>query len=139
MRVLVGVISIGELTFLSSDLNRFRNNLQSFFSRITRISESALYLQDYFDFIDLEMEQTDDEKIPLPEVIRDGFVVRNVHFTYPGSNEEVLKGVSFKLEAGGKMAFVGDRKSTRLNSSHVAISYAVFCLKKKISSDAASN
>src|SRR5690625_5621079 len=25
-----------------------------------------------------------------------------------------------------------DRKSTRLNSSHVAISYAVFCLKKKI-------
>src|SRR5439155_23810360 len=26
---------------------------------------------------------------------------------------------------------VSDRKSTRLNSSHVAISYAVFCLKKK--------
>src|SRR5690625_6229218 len=26
---------------------------------------------------------------------------------------------------------VEDRKSTRLNSSHVAISYAVFCLKKK--------
>src|SRR5690349_24217227 len=25
----------------------------------------------------------------------------------------------------------GDRKSTRLNSSHVEISYAVFCLKKK--------
>src|SRR5207249_9889140 len=25
----------------------------------------------------------------------------------------------------------GDRKSTRLNSSHVSISYAVFCLKKK--------
>src|SRR5437870_7833918 len=28
-------------------------------------------------------------------------------------------------------AFTLDRKSTRLNSSHVAISYAVFCLKKK--------
>src|SRR5690625_3086548 len=26
--------------------------------------------------------------------------------------------------------YLGDRKSTRLNSSHVAISYAVFCLKK---------
>src|SRR5438034_5623110 len=26
----------------------------------------------------------------------------------------------------------GDRKSTRLNSSHTVISYAVFCLKKKI-------
>src|SRR6266481_7945651 len=29
------------------------------------------------------------------------------------------------------MAFLGDRKSTRLNSSHSSISYAVFCLKKK--------
>src|SRR5436309_4835764 len=28
-----------------------------------------------------------------------------------------------------------DRKSTRLNSSHVKISYAVFCLKKKINKD----
>src|SRR5690606_39916149 len=28
-----------------------------------------------------------------------------------------------------------DRKSTRLNSSHVKISYAVFCLKKKISAN----
>src|SRR5690606_41015183 len=33
-------------------------------------------------------------------------------------------------ERGGAEA-VGDRKSTRLNSSHVKISYAVFCLKKK--------
>src|SRR5690554_7793790 len=34
---------------------------------------------------------------------------------------------------GGKSYYgvVGDRKSTRLNSSHVRISYAVFCLKKK--------
>src|SRR6266702_1918713 len=31
----------------------------------------------------------------------------------------------------GQTLAVGDRKSTRLNSSHVAISYAVFCLKKK--------
>src|SRR5256885_9869828 len=29
----------------------------------------------------------------------------------------------------------GDRKSTRLNSSHLVISYAVFCLKKKIKLD----
>src|SRR5688572_31385061 len=32
----------------------------------------------------------------------------------------------------GKLLFLGrDRKSTRLNSSHSQISYAVFCLKKK--------
>src|SRR5689334_1285644 len=33
--------------------------------------------------------------------------------------------------AAAATALVGDRKSTRLNSSHSSISYAVFCLKKK--------
>src|ERR1035441_10932434 len=38
------------------------------------------------------------------------------------------------LEGGGCAGalFGSDRKSTRLNSSHLGISYAVFCLKKKI-------
>src|SRR5256885_7992573 len=36
------------------------------------------------------------------------------------------------LPAGGRSRGPGaDRKSTRLNSSHLVISYAVFCLKKK--------
>src|SRR5215471_19838693 len=33
--------------------------------------------------------------------------------------------------AGSRPRLARDRKSTRLNSSHVEISYAVFCLKKK--------
>src|SRR5256885_12875408 len=33
--------------------------------------------------------------------------------------------------AEGTRALLADRKSTRLNSSHLVISYAVFCLKKK--------
>src|SRR5690625_6155548 len=37
----------------------------------------------------------------------------------------------FLEKAAEKYGFNRDRKSTRLNSSHVAISYAVFCLKKK--------
>src|SRR5437667_4740485 len=32
----------------------------------------------------------------------------------------------------GAVAGFGDRKSTRLNSSHITISYAVLCLKKKM-------
>src|SRR5256885_5243661 len=35
------------------------------------------------------------------------------------------------LDASATDVDAGDRKSTRLNSSHLVISYAVFCLKKK--------
>src|SRR5437667_5286961 len=41
-----------------------------------------------------------------------------------------------QLEAGAR---IEDRKSTRLNSSHITISYAVFCLKKKIARRDASH
>src|SRR5256885_10982988 len=37
---------------------------------------------------------------------------------------------------GGRRDAQADRKSTRLNSSHLVISYAVFCLKKKITAGA---
>src|SRR5690625_5961359 len=46
--------------------------------------------------------------------------------TYRTTQEISRKGVEAQL-VGHRV----DRKSTRLNSSHVAISYAVFCLKKK--------
>src|SRR2546422_11283199 len=38
---------------------------------------------------------------------------------------------SHPVRKGELIAYTGDRKSTRLNSSHGYISYAVFCLKKK--------
>src|SRR5437762_11424968 len=52
------------------------------------------------------LEQMSRDALPLPDDLRAGHVQRRDH-------QE------------------GDRKSTRLNSSHRCISYAVFCLKKK--------
>src|SRR5438309_3510108 len=45
---------------------------------------------------------------------------------------EAGRSLAFALQALLQQFFLGvDRKSTRLNSSHSSISYAVFCLKKK--------
>src|SRR5436189_4071886 len=53
------------------------------------------------------------------------FFARSVHEVAPD-----LLGVTLLVDGvGGRI--VEDRKSTRLNSSHRCISYAVFCLKKK--------
>src|SRR5690625_6236845 len=51
----------------------------------------------------------------------------------PGELYNSVPGLARVLDAlvDGTLGSEKDRKSTRLNSSHVAISYAVFCLKKK--------
>src|SRR5690554_7043090 len=52
----------------------------------------------------------------------------------PASFEEVFQNISDrdKMDSTREVSpLKQDRKSTRLNSSHVRISYAVFCLKKK--------
>src|SRR5260221_4695341 len=53
-----------------------------------------------------------------------------------GADRRTAQGVKIVSEFRRQQAFDGtqtrsDRKSTRLNSSHTVISYAVFCLKKK--------
>src|SRR3712207_7375529 len=50
-----------------------------------------------------------------------------------GLSDTVTDGI---ISATDRAVATGDRKSTRLNSSHANISYAVFCLKKNISTSA---
>src|SRR5207245_10487933 len=52
-----------------------------------------------------------------------------------GVDDDILVGGENREDVGGRLLvpirLARDRKSTRLNSSHGSISYAVFCLKKK--------
>jgi len=109
-RVIGGVITIGDLTFLSGSFNRLQSKMQGVFSKFTRISQSALYLKDYFDFIDIKIESQvhKDSLLPIPNEVVNGFEIRNVYFSYPGSDTKVLNGVSFDLRKGEKLAFVGE-------------------------------
>src|SRR5438552_97680 len=67
--------------------------------------------------------------------VADGFAVN----LFASEKEGVIKPIQMRFDARGRLWVIGstvypeieDRKSTRLNSSHQIISYAVFCLKKK--------
>src|SRR5690625_4060656 len=54
-----------------------------------------------------------------------------LRFSDPIAGELSPSNIQLKCQEGPCEDNTTDRKSTRLNSSHVAISYAVFCLKKK--------
>src|SRR3712207_8445943 len=49
----------------------------------------------------------------------------------PVRSRRLRRQLAGRARLGGAAHAAGDRKSTRLNSSHANISYAVFCLKKK--------
>src|SRR2546426_8279041 len=55
---------------------------------------------------------------------------RPAQFVIPFSPQRANRRARVRGSASGLKNFT-DRKSTRLNSSHLVISYAVFCLKKK--------
>src|SRR2546429_5033022 len=54
-------------------------------------------------------------------------VVEDIHL----AGVSTLAWLRFALRRSHRLRILADRKSTRLNSSHGYISYAVFCLKKK--------
>src|SRR5690625_1610378 len=81
------------------------------------VSHHFITMHDVADNDDMDdIGQEDDA------VIRDEFQIDDRHYAI--LSEDDITAFGFPTEI--------DRKSTRLNSSHVAISYAVFCLKKKI-------
>src|SRR2546428_10184873 len=57
---------------------------------------------------------------------------RSGYFRFVGRDDDLITSGGYRIGPGEIEAYaVSDRKSTRLNSSHDQISYAVFCLKKK--------
>src|SRR5438132_9521383 len=81
---------------------------------------------------------------PYTTLFRSGKELRAVQEALARADFEQLDGGRFRVaghllepedvlvERGGRSgSAIEDRKSTRLNSSHTVISYAVFCLKKK--------
>src|SRR5690348_17821090 len=80
-----------------------------------------------FPYTTLFRSHLDEREAPGPARRR---VAHHTHrFHGAGLAEQLLE---FRFTRGIRQVPDVDRKSTRLNSSHPSISYAVFCLKKKI-------
>src|SRR5207249_10896118 len=88
------------------------------------------------DALPIWVLDADGGRSPAPGLARARPAPRGAPRRGPGVSQADLS-IPFRRRAGRAMedAFLQealtDRKSTRLNSSHVSISYAVFCLKKK--------
>src|SRR2546430_4940218 len=72
-------------------------------------------------------------KVAIKLVVLGFFVLASIKFVKPAHWHPFAPNGFHGIATGAAIVFFAyiDRKSTRLNSSHSQISYAVFCLKKK--------
>ncbi len=103
-----GVFTIGVLTFLAGSFRQSRDLIQRVLLSLSQIYEQALYLDDLFTFLELEpsIRRGTGRTVPVP--IREGFVFENVGFRYPGSDTWAVRGLSFTLVPGERLALVGE-------------------------------
>ena len=111
-RAVQGSISIGQLTFLAGSFARLRGLLEGILSRFSQVADGALYLQDFFDFFRIEpriVRPTAGQPVrPFPRPIRQGFTFEDVGFKYKNAEKFALRHLSFELQAGEKLALVGE-------------------------------
>src|SRR3712207_7520999 len=69
---------------------------------------------------------------PYTTLFRSDLVVGSCAFKGPPTADGTVEIAYYTFGPYEGQGYAKDRKSTRLNSSHANISYAVFCLKKKI-------
>ncbi|MHC2990360.1 ABC transporter ATP-binding protein [Pontibacter sp. HJ8] len=108
-QTVAGIITVGTLTFLAGSFNSMRGLLQGIMTRFSQIAESALYLQDLFDFLELKPQITPPANpLPVPRPIQQGFTFENVGFKYHNSERWAVRHLAFHLQAGEKLALVGE-------------------------------
>ena len=104
-----GVISIGALTFLAASFLRSRVVTERMLLTAGNIYEQGLYVRDLLDFF-----ETQPTIVSLPGArtvassLRNGLVLDNVGFQYPGSNSWAVRNVSLSISPGEKIALVGE-------------------------------
>ena len=108
LRAIGGAISLGTLTFLAASFMRSRDLVQRLLSGAAEIYSQCLYLKDLFDFFETRPTITSREGAPaVPRPSREGFTFENVGFRYPDSDAWALRGLSFSLRPGERVALVG--------------------------------
>ena len=109
VRTVQGAITIGTLTFLAGAFARSRDLVQRLLTGASGVFEQSLYLRDLFVFLDLKPTIVSGTgALPVPQPIREGFTFENVGFRYPGGDRWAVRGVSFTLGPGERLALVGE-------------------------------
>jgi ATP-binding cassette, subfamily B, bacterial len=108
-QTVIGVLTIGSLTFLAGAIAGASTNIQAVFTTFSSIADQALFLTDLLEFFSVKPKIVSKPgALPAPRPIQKGFEFQNVSFSYPGNPRQVLSNINFRLNPGERIALVGE-------------------------------
>lgn len=104
IQIILGKLEIGQFLTIRTLLIQLNDSISNLFTSITNINASLVNATDFMEFMETPAQQSGDiliDHIPSIEF-------QNVSFTYPRSDIEAVKNVSFTLNPGDSLAIVGE-------------------------------
>ena len=110
-----GQLSVGDVALVLQASEQSRSGMKTLFENGGIFYEHLLFAGLLMDFLDMEPDAVQGalthsakgEGLRLPENLGTGIEFRAVSFRYPGTDTDVLRGVSFKVSPGESIALVG--------------------------------
>lgn len=106
-RVLYGDLSIGNFVMYASVIAGFAAWMQNILDNIAFINTRSLYINDYRDFLDRDLEMENSNYVDIPKDNNYEIEFKNVSFKYPNSERNIFNNLSFKINKGQTLAIVG--------------------------------
>ncbi|MEK4197961.1 ABC transporter ATP-binding protein [Cytobacillus sp. FSL K6-0265] len=114
-----GLIAIGSLVAYFQAVNRAQSSSQELVGTLFNIYQNNLYVNQLFKFLQLNIENNEQEKIKTLGNYKEGknlvencsnstLEFKNVFFKYPGNTDYTLKDLNFIIEKGESIALVGE-------------------------------
>ncbi|NYI88331.1 ATP-binding cassette subfamily B protein [Amycolatopsis endophytica] len=108
LEAVAGRLTIGDLALYTAAATAVQTSVQGLFSGFSGMYENNLYLDTLYQFLETAPRITRPAVVkPLPEPVRGHIEFQDVSFSYPGSEEKALDGVSFEIRPGETVAVVG--------------------------------
>ena len=107
LKALAGALTVGDIAIFGGATSRVRFTLERFIQSISSAMEQTLYISNLIDFFNVKPRIRSGSDL-VPSTGRGEIEFNEVFFSYPGSKEPTLNGVSLHIEPGEIVALVGE-------------------------------
>ena len=116
-----GPVSIGTLVAFTTLQAQLFRPLVGLLRTGVEIQTSMAMFRRVFDYLDLTVDITEpDTPTPIAPVASGELTFTDLHFSYPGADDETLKGIDLTVPAGGSVAVVGATGSGKTTLGYLA-------------------